>query len=312
MKQIKAMVLAEIMIALFICTILMGVSVYMFKATEVKISPYVYSVLDALPKANRMVINQCYQEGTCSVQNLLPDNMGEYCTRLSEQLGTVGDVYCSTSGDANSSITLNRVTYGRNLILTNGVSLYNLNPSSGWNASDYAPYIDIIMQIGTSTKLGEGLFVLRVLKYGEVIPGRSITSDGITYSALDDELFFPYRIMLNKAYDNQSSYIRTRVVVDAKEVLNSYEDEGGNSASYYDSSELPFRDKMSFREAICATDDKLFSLYYAGQEECGSIKMLEVCSARSGNGAASEDLSAYCYAAPYKPRGAGIFKVLGL
>lgn len=299
----NGMILGEVIFAFFLCGILLGISIYMFKSNDVSKTPYIYSVLKNLPNVNKVIMQECYEEGFCSNYTELPDNVNEYCERLANNLVTTGAVNCSTGGDASISA----YGKGQNLRLANGSSFYGLSPRDGWDivrfdGRDINYYLDVYIDINGANNgdnvLGTDIFPIRIFKNGAVVPSVDFYNN---FDARDDEEFFAYRILLNKALNEDNPNSRVIEVVDARTPDEI-------------SDELPFREKVSLKEAICTTNPELFKRYFQG-EVCDGYTILPACNFDSGDSQKYphlNDKSAYCTFEPVKPRGSGIFKIFGI
>ena len=299
----NGMILGEVIFAFFLCGILLGISIYMFKSNDVSKTPYIYSVLKNLPNINKVIMQECYEEGFCSNYTELPDNVNEYCERLANNLVTTGAVNCSTGGDASISA----YGKGQNLRLANGSSFYGLSPRDGWDivrfdGRDINYYLDVYIDINGANNgdnvLGTDIFPIRIFKNGAVVPSVDFYNN---FDARDDEEFFAYRILLNKALNEDNPNSRVIEVVDARTPDEI-------------SDELPFREKVSLKEAICTTNPELFKRYFQG-EVCDGYTILPACNFDSGDSQKYphlNDKSAYCTFEPVKPRGSGIFKIFGI
>ena len=299
----NGMILGEVIFAFFLCGILLGISIYMFKSNDVSKTPYIYSVLKNLPNINKVIMQECYEEGFCSNYTELPDNVNEYCERLANNLVTTGAVNCSTGGDASISA----YGKGQNLRLANGSSFYGLSPRDGWDivrfdGRDINYYLDVYIDINGANNgdnvLGTDIFPIRIFKNGAVVPSVDFYKN---FDARDDEEFFAYRILLNKALNEDNPNSRVIEVVDARTPDEI-------------SDELPFREKVSLKEAICTTNPELFKRYFQG-EVCDGYTILPACNFDSGDSQKYphlNDKSAYCTFEPVKPRGSGIFKIFGI
>ena len=299
----NGMILGEVIFAFFLCGILLGISIYMFKSNDVSKTPYIYSVLKNLPNVNKVIMQECYEEGFCSNYTELPDNVNEYCERLANNLVTTGAVNCSTGGDASISA----YGKGQNLRLANGSSFYGLSPRDGWDivrfdGRDINYYLDVYIDINGANNgdnvLGTDIFPIRIFKNGAVVPSVDFYNN---FDARDDEEFFAYRILLNKAFNEDNPNSRVIEVVDARTPDEI-------------SDELPFREKVSLKEAICTTNPELFKRYFQG-EVCDGYTILPACNFDSGDSQKYphlNDKSAYCTFEPVKPRGSGIFKIFGI
>ena len=299
----NGMILGEVIFAFFLCGILLGISIYMFKSNDVSKTLYIYSVLKNLPNVNKVIMQECYEEGFCSNYTELPDNVNEYCERLANNLVTTGAVNCSTGGDASISA----YGKGQNLRLANGSSFYGLSPRDGWDivrfdGRDINYYLDVYIDINGANNgdnvLGTDIFPIRIFKNGAVVPSVDFYNN---FDARDDEEFFAYRILLNKALNEDNPNSRVIEVVDARTPDEI-------------SDELPFREKVSLKEAICTTNPELFKRYFQG-EVCDGYTILPACNLDSGDSQKYphlNDKSAYCTFEPVKPRGSGIFKIFGI
>lgn len=299
----NGMILGEVIFAFFLCGILLGISIYMFKSNDVSKTPYIYSVLKNLPNVNKVIMQECYEEGFCSNYTELPDNVNEYCERLANNLVTAGAVNCSTGGDASISA----YGKGQNLRLANGSSFYGLSPRDGWDivrfdGRDINYYLDVYIDINGANNgdnvLGTDIFPIRIFKNGAVVPSVDFYNN---FDAREDEEFFAYRILLNKALNEDNPNSRVIEVVDARTPDEI-------------SDELPFREKVSLKEAICTTNPELFKRYFQG-EVCDGYTILPACNFDSGDSQKYphlNDKSAYCTFEPVKPRGSGIFKIFGI
>lgn len=302
----NGMILGEVIFAFFLCGILLAISIYMFKSNDVSKTPYIYSVLKNLPNINKVIMQECYEEGFCSNYTELPDNVNEYCERLANNLVTTGAVNCSTGGDASISA----YGKGQNLRLANGSSFYGLSPRDGWdivrfNGRDINYYLDVYIDINGANNgdnvLGTDIFPIRIFKNGAVVPSVDFYNN---FDAREDDEFFAYRVVLNKAQDENNKNTRVIQVLDAR-----------NQQEIND--ELPFREKVSYKEAICVSNPSLYPRYFQG-EDCNNYTILGACNFDKPsaedilNYPHLSDKSAYCSIEPVKPRGSGIFKIFGI
>lgn len=299
----NGMILGEVIFAFFLCGILLGISIYMFKSNDVSKTPYIYSVLKNFPTINKTIMEECYADGSCDSYTELPESTAEYCERLAGSVATAGNVNCTVAG--NTTIKFDDL--GQNFQLANGVSFYNVNPRDGWNkvrldATDVNDYIDVYIDVNGSKNgdnvFGEDVFPIRIFRNGAVVPSVNFDKN---FDARDDEEFFAYRILLNKALNEDNPNSRVIEVVDARTPDEI-------------SDELPFREKVSLKEAICTTNPELFKRYFQG-EVCDGYTILPACNFDSGDSQKYphlNDKSAYCTFEPVKPRGSGIFKIFGI
>ena len=299
----NGMILGEVIFALFICGILLGISIYMFKSNDVSKTPFIYAVMKNLPEVNKVIAEDCFEDGTCGSNMELPDDLAEYCQRLSDNFATSGAVNCSDEiTDAKNTFTYYS-SWIQNFRFTNGVAFYNINQKSGWqtvNNNQYNnQYIDIFMDINGANNgdntLGTDIFPLRIFKNGDVVP-----YEEDDYDARDDEEFFGYRIVLNKASDDNTSDIRTNEVMDANNGTGT------------------FREKVSYTEAVCLVNPELFEEYFDETNICSNIAVLDACNFDDYTASNLTDYphladkSAYCTVEFVKPRAGGIFKLFGV
>lgn len=293
-----AMVLGEVVFALMICGIIMGLSVHMFKTKDVTKTPYLISVIKNLPEANYVVMNDCYNEGTCKSKNSLPDKTQEYCARLADIFVTSGTPNCKAGYT------------GQNFRLTNGISFFNMSPTAGANGGwtvqanplDHPrAHIDAKIDID-GTNIGanadrDDVFSIRVFKNGEVVPG-------IDY--YDDEELFAYRVILNRAYATGASSVASSRIIEAVDIRTLDEIK----------KDIPYSEKISFKHAIClAHGNDALQRYYGNSVSCGDYTQLAACDFSSSNDVNAHyfnDKSAFCTIEPIKPSGTGIFKIFGM
>ncbi len=301
----KAMVMAEVLLALFLCGILMTIAICMFKSSDIAVTPHIYSVLKNLPRVNKIIMDECFEEGRCSAYNKLPSDLTEYCTKLSEVFVTSGEINCTNGGSTSTKLNAGGENSGLNFKLTNGVAFYKITQGN-WKTLETGGtdrnYIDIYIDVNGArndeNKLGKDVFRLRIFENGEVIP----TDDNDVNSHLDDE-FFAYRAILNRALDDTN--VNSRV----EEVLEQIDNEDRNQKD-----DMEYRNKFSFQEAICLTNPSHIKHYFGKEAECEDIDLHTLCDFRQSNdnNPYRNDKSAYCRIEPVKPKGAGIFKIFGI
>lgn len=306
MKKINAMVLAEFIVAIFICGVLMTLSVHMFRANDMTKVPYIYSFLNQIPEANTYAVKECNFSGGCKDKGALPDNRETYCALLTEALGTSGDVDCKdgikeTHKDLNGENELNLY---KNFTLINGVSVYNLSYQGAQWQGNNPKYIDAFIGIkvrkskpSTSDEtarkgngsIGENIFPVRIFKNGEIIP--SYYEDLETFN--DDELF-AYKVVLNKTKDNGEL---------REDITLSFSPDGSNSTDV--------KEKVSrttFKDAVCRAGGINELRHYfpdITDISCDSTVVLNEC-------ANNQDKTAYCYVQYIKPQATGIFKFFNI
>ena len=294
----NGMILGEVIFALFVCGILLGISIYMFKSNDVSKTPFIYAVMKNLPEVNKVIMEDCFGDGTCDNNTELPDDLAEYCQRLSDNIATAGAVNCSDEITANYNTFANYANWIQNFRFTNGVTFYNINQENGWQTVNDNQYIDVFMDINGANNgdntLGTDVFPLRIFKNGDVVP---YEEDG--YDARDDEEFFSYRIVLNKASDDNTSDIRINEVIGANNGTGT------------------FREKVSYTEAVCFTNPELFEEYFDETGICSDTDILYACdfdnaNSKSGDYPHLTDTSAYCTVEFVKPKASGIFKLFGI
>lgn len=305
----SGMILGEVVFALFICGIIMGISIHMFKSNDVSKTPYIYSVLKNLPAVNKAVSEDCYRDGTCTNPNVLPDSITEYCTRLSENFVTSGAVDCNTGIAVTGSLTGtngNSISFTgtggikQNFRLTNGTSFDNITSNANWKTTDGSnEYIDVLIDIngGNAGKnqVGNDIFPIRIYKNGEVIPSNETATNSHT-----DEEFFSYRVVLNRAVDENNPNSRINDVADARTAAQINDD-------------LPFREKVSFQEAICISNPDLITGYFGTKASCEGFNLAQYCDfSDASTNPYKNDKTAYCTVEPVRPRGSGIFKIFGI
>ena len=284
-NKISAMVMAEVLIALFLCSILMTMSIMMFKSRDVTKTPYLYSLLKHLPEVNREIKKDCLAQGHCEGVGRLPLETSQYCQRLVDIFSVGSNYTCesSSSGDLKE-----------NFKVSNGLVFYDIN--SGWKDREDLPnvhYIDAFVGVyRNDKKIGTDVFPIRIFNNGDVIP--AFKDD---YKAYDDDEYFAYRIILNRALDEHN--IESRV----KNVIN------------VNKNDEPYREKISFKEAVCSSNPEYFSRFLE-KDSCENITILESCDFKQKGYpkfvSGAEDKSAYCTIEPVKPRGSGIFKMFGI
>ncbi len=293
----KGMILAEVLFTIVLCGILIGISIFLFKSKDVTKTPYIFSVLKKLPEVNSLIADECFSKGNCDTEGVLPDDLFQYCMMLSDSFISSGEINCTPSGSPNSVITIGSETYGMNFKLSNGVAFYGLNPEQ-WDDSLSNNFIDVFIDIDGAKKgenaLQEDIFPLRIFKNGEVVP--SYTDD---FKAYEDEEFFAYRIILNRAANPDNPISRRKEIVDAKTSLKNL--------SLADFDKISFKEKVSFKEGICASNPQSIEKYFA-DENCNEYQRLDICAPEGTN----DDPSAFCELEPVKPRGSGIFKIFGI
>ncbi len=302
----SGMILGEVIFAFFLCGILLAISIFMFKSNDVSKTPYIYSVLKNLPSVNDVIMQECYDEGSCQSFTELPDTTVEYCERLANNLVTVGNVNCNVGGDSSHAA----YTKGQNIRLTNGVAIYGITTKNNWETLNLSSkqvnsYIDVYIDVNGEKNgqnlLGIDIFPVRIFKNGAVVPS---FDDKNGFDAREDEEFFAYRVVVNKAADVNNEDARDVEVLDAR---SSEEIEN----------EIPFKEKVSFKEAICISNPDLFPRYFEN-ENCDGYTLLDACDFEGAD--ASDianyphlsDKSAYCSVEPVKPVGSGIFKIFGI
>ncbi len=300
----NGMILGEVIFALFLCGILLGISIHMFRSNDVSKTPFIYQVLKNLPVANKAVMQDCYNSGICTNQNELPDSVIKYCTLLTENVLVTGETNCTTDGSDTVKIAVGSSSYGLNFRFINGTAFYNMTPKGDWETLDSgSEYIDAFIDIngpnsGENT-LGSDIFPIRIFKNGEVIP--SIVKD--KFDATDDEEFFSYRAVVDKASDDKNVNIRTRTALDARD-----DNQINNN--------LPFREKISFIEAMCITNPNSISRYFDSTDtDCNGYTILDACDFDDGDSTTYPHLSdptAFCTVEPVRPRATGIFKIFGI
>lgn len=275
----QAMILGEVVFALFVCGILLGISINIFKSNDVTVTPKIYSILKNLPDINGVISEDCHDDGTCTAMNTLPDDRANYCERLADMLVTSGNVDCSTNNSEDV-----------NFNLASGISFKGLVGNNGnrWTENNGRKYIDVQLGINGTD------YPIRIFQYGEVIPGPAFVND--------DE-FFSYRAVLNHASnrrigENNENADETDKFSRKTDVL-----------SFVDNNR-PL-EKVSFRRAVCGTNPELIGRYYVAADNvnCQGIDQLEECEAESFE---DWDNSAFCTVQPVKPRGSGIFKIFGI
>lgn len=312
----SGMILGEVIFAFFLCGILLAISIYMFKSTDITKTPYIYSILKNMPVAIRAAIDDCYDDGLCETKTELPQNMVTACQVIADSLVTVGEVHCSEKGnDKYQYKTENGFeTYGMNFQLANGIAFYGFVQPHGWfsvrdldqSDDDANYYVDVYVDINGpkngKNKYGDDIFLFRFFRNGMVSPSYDIELRN--YDATVDEEYFPYRILLNKAENENNREQRVIEVLDARTNQQIQDD-------------LPFLEKVSFKEAVCKTNTKAFQRYFQG-EDCNGIDILPACDfdSPSAHDIATYphlgDNTAYCTFEPVKPRGSGVFKIFGI
>ena len=301
----NGMILGEVIFAFFLCGLLFAISIYMFKSNDVSKTPYIFSILKNLPNVNNAIMQECYDEGSCSNYTELPDDTAEYCERLANNLVTTGKVDCRENGDTTN------VLYGKgqNFRLANGSSFYGINPRDGWdavrlNGNDVNFYLDVYVDVNGENSgdnlLGKDVFPIRIFKNGAVVPSVDFDND---FDSREDDEFFAYRVVLNKAINVNEANSRVVQILDAR-----------NSQEITD--KLPFKEKVSYKEAICIANPDLFERNFQG-ENCSGYTILPACDFKSNNPDLNlyphlNDNSAFCTIEPVKPRGSGIFKIFGI
>ncbi|MCD8024944.1 MAG: hypothetical protein LUE64_05370 [Candidatus Gastranaerophilales bacterium] len=301
MKKISAMVLAEVVMAILICAIIVGASVCVFKSNDVTKSPFIFSVLKNLPDANKLVMEDCYNAGGCSSPTSLPDSTLQYCTRIADMVGTSGEVVCTSSGSSSYKYS----SMGMNFKLTNGVAFYNMTASwstlsSNVSISYIDAYIDINGPKNGDNKLCSDIFPIRIFKNGAVVPSPKKTISGTSCSPYTDDEFFTYRVILNRASDSSNQNSRIKEIVDTTSGVTT----GSN---------LPFRERVSFLEALCVSNpDDITNYYTSSEATCSAYSLLDDCDFSDSSNPYYDDKSAYCTVEPVKPRGTGIFKIFGI
>lgn len=298
-KKHFGMVLAEVLFALFLCGIILALSICMFKSNDVSKTPHIYSVFKNIPAANKIIINECHNDGSCQNPSLLPDSVQEYCTRLADNFVTSKKVDCTNN---NNSITINGTSYRKNFTLTNGVSFFDITKDN-WDNSTTPPnnYIDAFIGVGTRPDtqkvLGIDLFPIRIFKNGEIVPGVSGT-----IRSYDDEEFFSYRAIVNHALDDNNRNSRVKGIIDSRTTTDK-------------TNNIQPVDRFSFRDAICLTNPDLLERYYTGVTCDAAVSQSASCIFTGANASKNpyiNDKSAFCTVEPVKPKGSGIFKIFGI
>lgn len=310
----NGMILGEVIFAFFLCGILLAISIYMFKSTDVTKTPYIYSILKNMPVAIRGAIDDCYDQGICETKTELPNDLFLACQVIADSLVTAGDVYCTQDGNPYSEFRLNDefdTKKGMNFQLANGIAFYGIVQPYGWysvkvDQEDANYYVDAYVDINGPQNgkniYGDDVFLFRIYRNGFVAPSYDL--EHREYDATTDEEFFAYRVLLNKASSENNKEQRIVQVLDTR---TPQQIEDG----------LPFREKVSFKEAVCFANDNNFKRYFQG-ESCDDIDTLSACNFENPTAHEIaeyphlEDKSAYCTFEPIKPRGSGIFKIFGI
>ena len=273
MKNKSGMVVAEVLVALIVCGIILTISIHMFKSNDLSRKPFVYSVIKNLPMVNTVIENDCYQEGTCSEKRQLPSSLEEYCIRLTNNLTTTGDIDCLPSSSTQEDYRTNGdIKYYYNFRMSNGVAFYGLTKiNNGSTDQDNVwqqigsysnEYIDILVDLNgpyggnsagdedtialTNGKTSRGTFgndviPIRIFKNGDVIPGL-ISGDSVTtaeqyYNNTD---FFGYNVVLNE-YDNDNTNNNGSLKTNSIDLRTQNEINANEPPKF----------TVSFREAVC-------------------------------------------------------------
>lgn len=285
----SGMTLAEVILALLICCVIITIAGVSFSSKDFKRTPYLMSILKNIPEANTIVMHDCYEEGTCNSQNQLPDSTIEYCTRLADVFLTTGNADCITT-DADAT----------NFKMTNGVSYFNFNieGNQNWHKNNIEHpknYIDIVADINGDR--GENInlidrFAFRIFKNGEIVP--NVMDDVKLYERED---LFAYKVFINKAEVTPEGQVNSKIrVVEPVDTRTDDEIEA----------EVSYNQKISFKRAVCmAHGAELLQRYYGNGESCNGegYQLLPECNFNSKSNIAVQagDNTAFCFVQPTKP-----------
>lgn len=324
MKKFKnGMTIAEVLLAFAVCAVIFVLSIHMFTSTDVKRRPYVYSTMNNLREVNSYIMEDCYEEGTCNIQNELPQSLTEYCIRLNDKYNASGDVICDTSTESQNLISSNtslyqRIngndTYNYNLKLTSGVAIFGILDNAEWQEIKYKigndehtspnKYIDIIIDTNGKNEPNvflDDIYPIRIFANGDVVPGvLKASSNGTTLNGFDYSDIYDYTIR-KKVTENNSitmfaADIRTEAEKTAKVDIKDHD--------------------LNFREAMCRAygnqiATKMLQRYYNDALEIND----DWCKAFSATNSQAADCArnnTLCEVRQTRPKTTGFIKFIGL
>lgn len=315
----KAMTLAEVLLAFGVCGVVFLVSINMFQSMDVKRLPYVYSTMNNLREVNSYIMTDCFNEGTCSIQNVLPNSLQEYCTRLNEKYNTSGDVICTIGTDSQNLIssdtskyqrTNGNDTYNYNLKLTSGVEIFGILDNANWKEITYGTnnhtspnkYIDIIIDTNGKNepnKFLDDVYPIRIFSNGDVVPGvLKASSNGATLNGFDYADIYEYTVRKKVTQNDSTTISIADMRTAAEKSRNAAMEKNG----------------VNFREALCRAYGNTKATTILQRYYNDALVSTDWCSAIATNAQAADCAqdNTICEVKQTRPKTNGFVKFIGL